>query len=76
MARIDCNGEIYGAGGPGLFMLGRAEEAGEKLQQSYAGKVRLIYLDPPFGTGDTFAVKSGPKGKSVKSQWIYVTPIH
>ena len=66
MARIDCRGEVYGAGGPGLFMLGRAEEAGEKLLQSHAGKVRLIYLDPPFGTGDTFAVKSGPKGKSVK----------
>ena len=66
MARIDCSGEVYGAGGPGLFMLGRAEEAGEKLLQSHAGKVRLIYLDPPFGTGDTFAVKSGPKGESVK----------
>lgn len=66
MARIHCSGEIYGAGGPGLFMLGRAEEAGKKLLQSHAGKVRLIYLDPPFGTGDTFAVKSGPKGKSVK----------
>jgi len=66
MARIDCSGEFYGAGGPGLFMLGRAEEAGERLLQSHAGKVRLIYLDPPFGTGDTFAVKSGPKGKSVK----------
>lgn len=66
MARIECKGEVYSAGGPGLFMLGRAEAAGEKLLQNYAGKVRLIYLDPPFGTGDTFAVKSGPKGRSVK----------
>ncbi len=66
MARIDCKGEVYSAGGPGLFMLGRAEQAGQKLLEEYEGKVRLIYLDPPFGTGDTFAVKSGPKGKSVR----------
>ncbi len=66
MARIDCKGEIYGSGGPGHFVLGRAEQAGEQLLKTHSGKVRLIYLDPPFGTGDTFAVKSGPKGKSIK----------
>lgn len=71
MTPVECSGEMYGADSPepfvsGLFMLGRAEEAGEKLLQSHRDKVRLIYLDPPFGTGDTFVVKAGPKGKAIK----------
>lgn len=66
MARIECKGEVYSAGGPGLFLLGRAEEAAQKLLQTHSGKVRLIYLDPPFGTGDTFAIKTGTKGNSIK----------
>lgn len=66
MQPIECNGELYSTGGPGLFMLGQAQEAGRKLLESHAGRVQLIYLDPPFGTGDTFAVKTGPKGKTLK----------
>ena len=54
---IHCKGEVYPAGGPGLFLLGRAEEIAQRLAGEYEEQVQLIYLDPPFGTGDTFSVK-------------------
>ncbi|MBE5784200.1 MAG: site-specific DNA-methyltransferase [Clostridiales bacterium] len=50
-------GEILPTGGPGIFLGGRAEQLSEALASEYEGKVQLIYLDPPFGTGDTFSVK-------------------
>ncbi len=52
-----CKGEIFPTGGPGLFLLGRAESLCEALLKEYGSAVQLIYLDPPFGTGDTFSVK-------------------
>ena len=64
---IICKGEVYSSGGPGLFLLGRAETLSEKLASEYEGRVQLVYLDPPFGTGDTFSVKlsSGKKTLSI-----------
>ena len=64
---IICKGEVYSSGGPGLFLLGRAETLSERLASEYEGRVQLIYLDPPFGTGDTFSVKlsSGKKMLSI-----------
>lgn len=55
--KFSCKGEIYPAGGPGLFLLGHAETLCGRLASEYEGKVQLVYLDPPFGTGDTFSVK-------------------
>ncbi len=55
--RIFCTEELHAAGGPGTFLLGSAEALSAQLIAQYAGKVQLIYLDPPFGTGDTFRVK-------------------
>ena len=63
MTKAEILGELHEWGGPGKFVLGRAQDAAELLKEEYAAKVRLIYLDPPFGTGDTFSVKAGPKGK-------------
>lgn len=58
MNRIaSIKGEILPTGGPGIFLKGRAEQLCESLAAEYEGKVQLIYLDPPFGTGDTFSVK-------------------
>lgn len=64
---IICKGEVYSSGGPGLFLLGRAETLSERLSSEYEGRVQLVYLDPPFGTGDTFSVKlsSGKKTLSI-----------
>ena len=54
---FSCKGEAYSSGGPGIFLLGRAEALSQTLAAEYEGSVTLIYLDPPFGTGDTFSVK-------------------
>lgn len=66
MLRMEYTAEIHSTGGPGLFIFGRAEESGERLLTEYRGKVRLIYLDPPFGTGDAFEISRGTKGKKIK----------
>ncbi|HWQ06226.1 MAG TPA: site-specific DNA-methyltransferase [Feifaniaceae bacterium] len=55
--RVHCTEELHGCGGPGRFVLSRAEDALAMLTAEYAGSVQVIYLDPPFGTGDTFHVK-------------------
>lgn len=54
---FSCKGEAYSSGGPGIFLLGRAEALSQTLAAEYEGSITLIYLDPPFGTGDTFSVK-------------------
>ena len=50
-------GEEYPFGGPGKFILGTVQAMAEQLRQEYANTVDLIYIDPPFGTGDGFSVK-------------------
>ena len=61
--RIFCTEELHENGGPGRFVLSRAEGSFESLLSAYAGEVQVIYLDPPFGTGDTFHIqlKNGKK---------------
>ena len=58
--------ERHAVGGPGTFLLGKAEELSETLLREYRGKVRLIYLDPPFRTGESFSMKIG-KGKQAQT---------
>ena len=55
--RIYCKAEHHDIGGPGSFFLARSEKQLPELIKAYGGKVQLIYLDPPFGTGDTFQRK-------------------
>lgn len=55
--RIYCKAEHHETGGPGSFFLARSEKLLPRLIDEYGGKVQLIYLDPPFGTGDTFQRK-------------------
>ena len=61
--RIYCKAEHHDIGGPGSFFLARAERQLPELIKTYGGKVQLIYLDPPFGTGDTFQRK-GQNGET------------
>lgn len=68
--RIYCKGEHHEAGGPGRFLLGRAEDLMSNLAAEYAGKVQLIYLDPPFGTGDRFSLTLG-RGKAKREFTAY-----
>ncbi len=64
--RIECSNEIHSTGGDGLFILGKAETVLDTLMPELEGKVQLIYLDPPFGTGDTFSVRLRDTARSVK----------
>jgi len=64
--RIFCTEELQKSGGPGRFIHTRAEETLDRLIDEYGGKVQLIYLDPPFGTGDTFHLRLGKGKKSLK----------
>lgn len=52
--RIRCTEELHDHGGPGRFLLARAEDALDGLLAEYEGRATLIYLDPPSGAGDTF----------------------
>ena len=42
---FSCKGEAYSSGGPGIFLLGRAEALSQTLAAEYEGSVTLIYLD-------------------------------
>ena len=55
--RVFCTSEWHASGGPGEFFSGRAEDLFESLLNSYQESVQVIYLDPPFGTGDVFHVR-------------------
>ncbi|MDD4312418.1 MAG: DNA methyltransferase, partial [Eubacteriales bacterium] len=57
--RVFCTSERHANGGPGEFLLSRAEDALSGQLAAYRGKVQLVYLDPPFGTGDVFHSKIG-----------------
>ena len=59
--RIYCKAEHHDIGGPGSFFLARSEKQLPALIEAYGGKVQLIYLDPPFGTGDSFPAKGADK---------------
>ena len=41
----------------GQLMLGDAVERMQALSQTHAGQIKLIYLDPPFQTGDRFYMR-------------------
>ncbi len=69
--QIVCRGEVYPVGGPGRFLLGGAEETARALTGEYGGKVQLICIDPPFGTGESFSIKpAGAKQKLVVPVYV------
>ena len=57
--RIFCTKERHASGGAGEFFLARAEDALPELINRYRESVQVVYLDPPFGTGDVFHSKLG-----------------
>ncbi len=63
--RIFCTSERHANGGPGEFFLARAEDALSSLIEAYRGRVQVVYLDPPFGTGDTFHIRVGTGKKAL-----------
>lgn len=68
--RVYCTEELHAAGGDGSFILAKAEDALDSLLARYENSVRLIYLDPPFRTGESFKMKIG-KGKQAQTVVLY-----
>ena len=68
--QIPCSEERHAVGGNGEFWLGKAEELAPSLLEAYRGRVRLIYLDPPFRTGESFSMKLG-RGRGAASIRLY-----
>jgi len=53
------------AGGfPNRLVAGDNLRALPSLLAEFAGRVNLVYLDPPFGTGDAFHVREGSRARS------------
>ncbi len=57
--RIQVSTERHPAhgGARGLFCLGDAADRMRALMGEYEGKIKLIYMDPPFMTGDRFYMR-------------------
>ncbi len=68
--RVYCTEEFHRSGGGGTFLLSKAEDALDGLIERYEGQVRLIYLDPPFRTGESFKMRIG-KGKQAQTVVLY-----
>ena len=68
--RLYCTEEHHAAGGNGSFYLMKAEDALTLLLERYENGVRLIYLDPPFRTGESFKMRIG-KGKQAQTVVLY-----
>ena len=68
--RVFCTEELHRSGGGGVFYLSKAEDVLGQLIDRYEGKVRLVYLDPPFRTGESFKMKIG-KGKQAQTVVLY-----
>ena len=66
---IDVSREWHAGTGEcteGLFCLGDAVENLEALLPEYEGKVKLVYMDPPFMTGDRFFMRV----RVGEAQWV------
>ncbi len=68
--RVYCTEELHRSGGGGIFYLAKAEDLLSDLIDRYEGKVRLVYLDPPFRTGESFKMRIG-KGKQAQTVVLY-----
>lgn len=59
--RIECHGELHMLGGDGTVYFSDFREIEDALLDSYRGRARVVYLDPPFGTGNSFEYRRGKK---------------
>lgn len=65
ITQVSFTEELHKNGGPGCFMLGKAEALLPSLSAAYQGQIQCIYMDLPFSTGETFHLKLSKSKKSV-----------
>ncbi len=58
LRRAEISREIHeGSGASGRFLLEDARAGLDRLLQTHCGQIKLIYLDPPFQTGERFVMR-------------------
>lgn len=58
LRRVGVSRELHAGGDPnGRFILSDAITGLDALMESYEGQIKLIYLDPPFMTGEKFVMR-------------------
>ena len=56
--RINATPEVHPGSGPkGMFLLGDCVERLESLLPEWEGRVKLVYMDPPYLTGEKFYMR-------------------
>ena len=66
--RVDVWQEVQsGADGPSEMRIGDVRELLPGLLEAYAGQAQVIYMDPPFGTGQVFSMRVRVGEKEWKS---------
>ncbi|MBO4562640.1 MAG: site-specific DNA-methyltransferase, partial [Clostridia bacterium] len=61
LKRITCSGELHLIGGDGTVWNADLRDIEDALLERYRGAARMIYIDPPFGTGGSFEFRRGKK---------------
>lgn len=54
-----CGAELHMIGGDGAVFFADLNDAAPELIEKYGGRARVIYLDPPFGTGGSYEFRRG-----------------
>ena len=61
LIRIPCQGELHLIGGEGTVYYADLREVEDALLEKYRASARVVYLDPPFGTGGSFEFRRGKR---------------
>ena len=59
-----------GKGSAGCFYLGDASRVLEEMARSEGGAIKLVYMDPPFRTGEQFVMRA----RMGAAQWKAARP--
>ena len=65
LVETEIKSELHTYGGNGRFILAKSDEIIDMLVKEYKDSVQLIYLDPPFGTGDKFTMLKKVNGTRI-----------
>ena len=61
LKRTECGAELNVMGGDGTVYFADIRRIKDALAAKYGGSARVVYIDPPFGTGGSFEFRRGKK---------------
>ncbi len=56
---VSCGGELHMTGGDGAVCFADSISFAPQLIERWGGSARVVYIDPPFGTGGSFEFRRG-----------------